>query len=538
MKLLLLLFGVGLIYLSSFFVSQMNVINQEHDLMPYDEPEGVPPEIIVATRAMGGFRGLLIDYLWMRTSQLNEEGKYFELAQLFDLISKLESRIPSVWTYASWNMSYNISSEIPDKEQRWEWVTAGIDLLRHKGIKYCSKDFQLYDHLAWIFFHKVGGTSDDSNIFFKHKFARDMEVILGPDCDVREIHEFKLSLDEILSNPEAKKLYEACFADSVLRELYFQIEAGMVLPKPWYEKLKESSEKTALKNIELYYRKKMVVERAALSTHKMLKLEEKYGALEWKNANVHAIYWVNESMDKVNSDEVSINRMEMYTIRAIYHMGIIHSYTNSAGYREYEFSPDFDKYKIVHERYMHYLKKYEYNRMSSTFHNGYRNFLEILVSDLHIRDEKKEARRIFDEGFPYVKFIAYYKDYDHFIDEAIRKKFVDATVEDRANAVFGAVERYYKDKILLNKEVDESYYFNDMIYKNWEILQERRATSDYETPPVPNSLTKIRRIVLSKMIKKYQNSDRVNKFYIGRLQKTLDKLNQDAAKIKSPDDSK
>lgn len=82
------------------------------------------------TVALGGFRGIIADMLWMRASELQNEGKFFELAQLADWITKLEPRFPTVWAFHAWNMAYNISVLFPDPEDRWRWVQQGIRLLR------------------------------------------------------------------------------------------------------------------------------------------------------------------------------------------------------------------------------------------------------------------------------------------------------------------------------------------------------------------------------------------------------------------------
>ena len=46
--------------------------------------------------ALGGFRGLLADILWIRAISLQEQGKYFELVQLADWIQKLQPKFAGV----------------------------------------------------------------------------------------------------------------------------------------------------------------------------------------------------------------------------------------------------------------------------------------------------------------------------------------------------------------------------------------------------------------------------------------------------------
>ncbi len=64
------------------------------------------------TVALGGFRGLISNALWMRANELQEEDKFFEMAQLADWITKLEPYFPQVWLFQAWNMAYNISVQV------------------------------------------------------------------------------------------------------------------------------------------------------------------------------------------------------------------------------------------------------------------------------------------------------------------------------------------------------------------------------------------------------------------------------------------
>jgi hypothetical protein len=97
--------------------------------------ERSPPLVVFTTVALGGFRGIIADLLWMRAIRLQEEGsKVFELVQLSDWIGKLEPHLATVWVFNAWNLAYNISILFPDPEDRWRWVNAGLRLLRDEGL--------------------------------------------------------------------------------------------------------------------------------------------------------------------------------------------------------------------------------------------------------------------------------------------------------------------------------------------------------------------------------------------------------------------
>jgi hypothetical protein len=138
-----------------------------------------PPLVVFTTVAFGGFRGIVADLLWIRSARLQQEGKYFELVQLADWITKLEPRFTGVWAYHAWNLTYNISVLFNDAENRWRWVRHGIGLLRDEGLRYNPDEPGLLYELGWMFYHKLGSNTDDMHLFYKRAWAAEMEQALG-----------------------------------------------------------------------------------------------------------------------------------------------------------------------------------------------------------------------------------------------------------------------------------------------------------------------------------------------------------------------
>src|ERR1700691_408954 len=88
--------------------------------------KNAPPLLAFTTVALGGFRGLIANALWMRASDMQNEDKYFEMVQLSDWITKLEPHFVGVWSEQARNMAYNISVKFKDHEDRWHWVQRGV----------------------------------------------------------------------------------------------------------------------------------------------------------------------------------------------------------------------------------------------------------------------------------------------------------------------------------------------------------------------------------------------------------------------------
>lgn len=139
----------------------------------------VPPKYVLLAASLGSFRGVAANILWYRIEMMKREGKFFEINQLSRWITALQPRFPRVWAFMAWNMAYNISVETDTPRERWHWVNQGIRILREEGIVHNPRAVPLYRELGWIFFHKVGGSTDDMHWYYKEQLAREWSEILG-----------------------------------------------------------------------------------------------------------------------------------------------------------------------------------------------------------------------------------------------------------------------------------------------------------------------------------------------------------------------
>ncbi|MEI8063321.1 MAG: hypothetical protein WCH84_04570 [Verrucomicrobiota bacterium] len=151
--------------------------------------ENTPPLVAFTTVALGGFRGVIADLLWLRASGLQQDGKYFELVQLADWITKLEPRMKQVWAFHAWNMAYNVSVLFNNPADRWRWVRQGIILLRDEGLRFNPGEPNLYRELGWIYQHKMSGNSDQMNGYYKRWWADEMAALFdGPRPNYQQLN--------------------------------------------------------------------------------------------------------------------------------------------------------------------------------------------------------------------------------------------------------------------------------------------------------------------------------------------------------------
>ena len=140
-------------------------------------PASAPAMTEGALAALGGIRSIIAEVVWFRADRLQDEGRYVELAQLASTLSYLEPHTPEVWSYAAWNLAYNISVMMPTHEDRWRWVNAAIVLLRDKGLVINPTESELYRELAWLFELKLGTNLDAAAPVYRAKWREIVEDV-------------------------------------------------------------------------------------------------------------------------------------------------------------------------------------------------------------------------------------------------------------------------------------------------------------------------------------------------------------------------
>jgi hypothetical protein len=219
-----------------------------HHLTSVSPLENAPPLLAITAVALGGFRGLIADTLWLRASHLQEKGQYFEVVQLSDWITKLEPKATEIWAFHSWNMAYNISIAMPSYKDRWRWVMNGIRLLRDEGIIYNPGDPDLYHQLGWLFQHKLGMTTDTAHKYYRKMWAAEMEALLSG-------------------------------------------------PRPDYDNLDAETERNMKEDYKLL-------------PDIMQHIENTYGAMDWRRPEPHALYWAYLGIHHTgDTDNIPCNRM-------------------------------------------------------------------------------------------------------------------------------------------------------------------------------------------------------------------------------------
>ncbi len=371
------------------------------DLNQGDPLENAPPLVAFTTVALGGFRGLVVDLLWMRASELQDEGRYFELVQLADWITKLQPRFASIWAYHGWNLAYNVSVMLADPAERWRWVRHGISLMRDKGMAYNPGSALLHRELAWIFQHKLGMDMDQAHIHYKREWATEMQELFGgPRPDLEALAAAPADPAALLRDPSAAALAADLRAAGV-DPFSPRVLDGSALPEALRARVGGTPEGATLRT---FARARRMREVYKLDPVRMVEVERRVGArLEWRLPSSHAIYWAAAGLDcaRTQFDEISLRRQIFQSLGEGFLRGRL---TLDTDRDLFVLSPNLDLLPAVRAAYDEALRRHPGD---PTLGQAHRNFLidAVMISATYNRMEQArelyaEMNRLYPSGAP------------------------------------------------------------------------------------------------------------------------------------------
>jgi hypothetical protein len=396
-KVLLVLLAAALLAGSSFVQKSLNLDRDRLGLTRVTPLENAPPVLAFTTVALGGFRGLISNILWMRATDLQDEDKFFEMVQLADWITKLEPHFVHVWLVQSWNMAYNISVKFKDYSDRWRWVQRGIVLLRDDGLRYNPNETLIYRELAWFFQHKMGANMDDANMYYKQHWADEMAAVFGK-----------------MKKPDLEELIHPQTDDA-------------------------------------RQRLKLLTDRYKMDPVAMKEDDELYGPLEWRLPEAHAIYWAQEGLKKAKEFPTKVKEEDLITLRRVIYQSMQLSFQRgrlvaNPVIKSFEFGPNLEiipKVSAAYERAAVEDKKNEDHIL-----RAHRNFLRDAVYFLYENNRLSDAAKWFKylgEKYPNNHLIdGQYQTFPRntSLDEYIIKRVAEDVNETSRDRVKAAIEGF------------------------------------------------------------------------------------------------
>ena len=426
-SILLIVIAIAGFWLAGELQPSLIDMRRSYRLDQADPLENSPPLVAFTTVALGGFRGIIADILWIRASKLQEEGRYFEIVQLADWITKLEPRFSQVWAFHAWNLAYNVSVMLSNPEDRWRWVRSGISLLRDEGLKYNAGDAQLYRELGWLFQHKIGAQYDQAHLYYKQAWAREMTDLLGG-------------------------------------------------PHPDWNALIHAQPGTP----EFATRQRMLNEYK-LDPTIMAQVDAQLGPLDWRLPQTHAIYWAWRGREFARGFEaVAAERMIFQSMNESFFDGLLY-FDPASGL--YVSAPAPDLLPQTMKAYHEAIGKFP---DQPTFHDAYRYFLREAVVILSLFNRQDAARTAYDELCTISPDDKVAEGIDGFVRSDIASRVDDLPLPQARSLIDNAAYQSYSWKALGNEETARGYdALAHLLWKTWATLPANRANS---LPPISTIL--------------------------------------------------
>lgn len=437
---------------SGYFGTRITASSGRHGLSYTDTAAENDPPMVALGVAMGALRGVFVNYLWIRATQKKEDGQYYEAVELADWITRLQPRLPAVWTFHAWNMAYNISVTTHTPEERWGWVNAGIRLLRNRGLRANPNDMHMHKELAWIFLHKVAGFTDDSNQYYKRQFAYEWQNILGrkpvidPERRDREsvIQQYVAWIQPIVDapssmsslaerNPRAAEIaqaYESMLGEQPGHRLLerYTLHTELVAAAR-IEAIKDSAGAKTRAFIELmdryppgddwddllnHLRKRVLEDEYFMEPVRMVHVIKKFGPVDWRMPAAHSLYWGVRGTDvgrmEVNEhnaeslDFVNAYRLVMQSVQDLWRFGDLYYnyldvHENRQAYMQMVPNPYFvESYGGMLEEITRVSGLFEAERRAyRQYSAGYMNFMRDAVRFFYRRGDRQQALYWYDQ---------------------------------------------------------------------------------------------------------------------------------------------
>ena len=339
-KLILVFLALALLAAGGQFQNLLDRERVKLGFTPLPNDPAMPPVLALTTQALGGFRGLIANALWIRASDLQLEDKYFEMVQLSHWITLLEPRFVQVWVVQAWNMAYNISVKFSDPGDRWRWVRHGIELLRDEALRYNPDEALIYRELAWFFQHKMGANMDDAHFVYKTAWAAEMTSVL---------------------------------ADK---------------PSPKWDGHPDFAELIAPRTDPAKARATALLEKYKLDPRKMKEVDDQYGPLDWRLPEAHAIYWAYLGLAKSKpQDLITLRRVIYQSLQLAFQRGRLTLGPDGGIY----LAPNLEVIPKADKAYEQMANWEEAKHLREAIQRAHRNFLRQAVYELYIHNRLPEA---------------------------------------------------------------------------------------------------------------------------------------------------
>jgi hypothetical protein len=217
-------------------------------------------------------------------------------------------------------------------------------LLRDEGLRFNPDEILIYRELSWFYQHKMGQSLDDAHFFYKKAWFEEMSSVFET------------------AHPDFDELIDP-------------------------------------KTDEAKARAKLLRDKFKLDPHLLKEVNERYGPLEWRLPEAHAIYWAAVGLEQTKKHPEKIKPQDIIMLhRSIYqslHQSVMHGRAiASSKSMPLDLSPNLDIIRKTSDAYEAAINEDENNRVNIS--RAHRNVLREAVYFLYTYNRQSEAAKWFD----------------------------------------------------------------------------------------------------------------------------------------------
>ena len=428
-----------------------NTIKEEKLRFSGQVSSEAPPAVAFTSVALGSFRGLLADILWLRSESLKSKKNYFEMVQLARWITDLQPNYSGGTVYLAWNLAYNSSVTSSDWEDRWYWVNEGIKLIRDKAMLYNPDDPLLYKELSWIYLHKLGNLMDDAHLYYKNQMAIQMTNILGKSLnDLQPLADAPVNEKEFMEkypedHPVWEMLRKAGYKDLAAVRKAFREPVRAAMP----ENLTNVMPAADFQAFEAFLRAELLRERLKLDPRFMVKIDRKYGQMDWRVPESQAIYWAEMGVEKSiaggRKPDVNCVRIVTHGLQAAFRSGRLVMIADDE--MTTQAIPNIKLADSAYKAFEEAENDYKSTGAGESFRSAKINYLKDAIPLIYIHGDMKKAQEFYgkltaiDGKQRNPQTGAFFQSLDEFIMYHFAEDVRDADVEKANSVISGLVMR-------------------------------------------------------------------------------------------------
>ena len=123
-----------------------------------------PTPVLIA--ALGGFRTVAADLLWLKVDQLWDGGAWYLIPSVLESVVQLDPHFLLGWQVYGWRLAYNLNAESVLEVDRRYWLDQGIQVLQ-RAVAMNPESWDMTFELGWTYYDRAHDMPKAAEYFYR-----------------------------------------------------------------------------------------------------------------------------------------------------------------------------------------------------------------------------------------------------------------------------------------------------------------------------------------------------------------------------------